>query len=161
MPRERKKEKKIHERKRPKHVFLKTNYAEIICRNVFNEMFARIEADQHERASCLLHKNCGKTALTRATTNKLTAALDELPTAIRSFAENSKQNHRNSPIFRLTLHLFRTGKQRSRNKATNLEMGFPKILTKNMFSSHLKNCFCCHDKHKRLNSNRFKFAFCA
>ena len=29
-PRERKKEKKIHERKHPKHVFLKTNYAEII-----------------------------------------------------------------------------------------------------------------------------------
>ena len=85
----------------------------------------------------------------------------QLPTAIRSFAENSKQNHRNSPIFRLTLRLFRAGKQRSRNKATNLETGFPKILTKNMFSSHLKNCFCCHDKHKLLNSNRFKFAFCA
>ena len=83
------------------------------------------------------------------------------PTAIRSFAENSKQNHRISPIFRLTLHLFRAGKQRSRNKATNLETGFPKILTKNMFSSHLKNCFCCHDKLKLLNSNRFKFAFCA
>ena len=81
--------------------------------------------------------------------------------AIRSFAENSKQNYRNSPIFRLTLRLFRAGKQRSRNKATNLETGFPKILTKNMFSSHLKNCFCCHDKHKLLNSNRFKFAFCA
>ena len=29
-PRERKKEKKIHERKHPKHFFLKTNYAEII-----------------------------------------------------------------------------------------------------------------------------------
>ena len=29
-PRERKKEKKIHERKHPKHVFLNTNYAEII-----------------------------------------------------------------------------------------------------------------------------------
>ena len=65
------------------------------------------------------------------------------------------------PIFRLTLRLFCAGKQRSRNKATNLETGFPKILTKNMFSSHLKNCFCCHDKHKLLNSNRFKFAFCA
>ena len=39
--------------------------------------------------------------------------------------------------------------------------GFPKILTKNMFSSHLKNCFCCHDKHKLLNSNWFKFVFCA
>ena len=89
------------------------------------------------------------------------AALDELPTAIRSFAENSKQNHRNLPIFRLTLCFFRAGKQRSRNKATNLETGFPKILTKNMLSSHLKNCFCCHDKHKLLNSNRFKFAFCA
>ena len=133
----------------------------LFCRNVFNEIFPRIEADQHERASCLLHKNCGKTAPTRATINKLTAALNELPTAIRSFAENSKQNHRNSLIFRLTLRLFRAGKQRSRNKATNLETGFPKILTKNMFSSHLKNWFCCHDKHKLLNSNRFKFAFCA
>ena len=50
---------------------------------------------------------------------------------------------------------------RRRNKAMNLETGFPKILTKNMFSSHLKNCFCCHDKHKLLNSNRFKFSFCA
>ena len=69
-PRERKKEKKIHERKHPKHVFLKTNYAEIILQKLFNEIFARIEADQHERASCLLHKNCGKTAPTRATTNK-------------------------------------------------------------------------------------------
>ena len=124
----------------------------LFCRNVFNEIFARVEADQHERASCLLHKNCGKTAPTRATTNKLTAALDELPTAIHSFAENSKQNHHNSPIFRLTLRLFRAGKQHSRNKVTNLEKGFPKILTKNMF--------CCHDKHKLLNLNRFKFAFC-
>ena len=132
----------------------------LFCRNVFNEIFARIEADQHERASCLLHKNCGKTAPTRATKNKLTTALDELQIAIRSFAENSKQ-HRNSPIFRLTLRLFCAGKQRGRNKATNLETGFPKILTKNIFSSHLKNCFYCHDKRKFLNSNRFKFAFCA
>ena len=84
-----------------------------------------------------------------------------MPTAIRSFAENSKQNHHNSPIFRLTLRLFRAGKQRSRDEATNLETDFPKILTKNMFSSHLKNCFFCHDKHKLLNSNRFQFAFCA
>ena len=110
----------------------------LFCRNVFNEIFVRIEADQHERANCLLHKNCGKTAPTRATTNKLTAALDELQTAIRSFAENSKQNHRNSPIFRLTLHHFRAGKQRSRNKATNLETGFPKILTKNVLFSFEK-----------------------
>ena len=29
-PEKEKKEKKIHERKHPKHVFLKTNYAEII-----------------------------------------------------------------------------------------------------------------------------------
>ena len=133
----------------------------LFCRNVFNEIFVRIEADQHERTSCLLHKNCGKTAPTRATTNKLRAALDEIPTAKRSFAEKSKQNHRKSPIFRLTLRLFRAGKQRNRNKATHLETGFPKILTKNMFSFHLKNCFCCHDKHKLLNSNRFQFAFCA
>ena len=55
----------------------------------------------------------------------------------------------------LTLRLFRAGKQRNRNKATHLETGFPKILTKNMFSFHLKNCFCCHDKRKLLNSNRF------
>ena len=68
-PRERRNEKKIHERKHPKHVFLKTNYAEIILQKC-NEIFARIEANQHERASCLLHKNCGKTAPTRATTNK-------------------------------------------------------------------------------------------
>ena len=156
-----KKEKKIHERKHPKHVFLKINYAKIILQKVFNEIFVRIEADQHERTSCLLHKNCGKTAPTRATTNKLKAALDEIPTAKRSFAEKSKQNHRRSPIFRLTLRLFRAGKQRNRNKATHLETDFPKILTKNMFSFHLKNCFCCHDKHKLLNSNRFQFAFCA
>ena len=43
-----------------------------------------------------------------------------------------------------------------RNKATNLEMGFPKILTKNMFSSNLKaNYFCTYDKFN-LNSGRFK-----
>ena len=120
----------------------------LFCRNVVNEIFVRIEADQHERTSCLLHKNCGKTAPTRAATNKL-------PTAKRSFAEKSKQKHRKSPIFRLTLSLFRAGKQRNRNKATHLETGFPKILTKNMFSFHLKNCFCCHDKRKLLNSNRF------
>ena len=113
----------------------------LFCRNVFNEIFVRIEADQHERTTCLLHKNCGKMAPTRATTNKLKAALDEIPTAKRSFAEKSKQNHRKLPIFRLTLRLFRAGKQRYRNKATHLETGFPKILTKNMFSFHLKNCF--------------------
>ena len=133
----------------------------LFCRNVFNEIFIRIEADQHERTSCLLHKNCGKTAPTLATTNKLKAALDEIPTAKRSFAEKSKQNHRKSPIFRLTLRLFRAGKQRNWNKATHLETGFPKILTKNIFSFHLKNCFCCQDKRKLLNSNRFQFAFCA
>ena len=88
---------------------------------------------------------------------KLKAALDEIPTAKRSFAEKSKQNHHKSPIFRLTLRLFRAGKQRNPNKATHLETGFPKILTKNMFSFHLKNCFCCHDKRKLLNSNRFQF----
>ena len=91
----------------------------LFCRNVSNEIFVRIEADQHERTSCLLHKNCGKTAPTRATTNKLKAALDEIPTAKRSFAEKSKQNHRKSLIFRLTLRLFRAGKQRNRNKATH------------------------------------------
>ena len=133
----------------------------LFCRNVFNEIFVRIEADQHERTSCLLHKNCGETAPTHATTNKLKAALDEIPTAKRSFAEKSKQNHRKSPILRLTLRLFRAVKQRNRNKATHLETGFPKILTKNMFSFHLKNCFCCHDKRKLLNLNRFQFAFCA
>ena len=109
-------------------------------------------------------KNAGKRRrLVQQQTNKRQLSMNVLllVTAIRSFAENSKQNHRNSPIFRLTLRLFRAGEQRSRNKATNLETGFPKILTKNMFSSHLKNCFCCHDKHKLLNSNRFKFAFCA
>ena len=127
----------------------------LFCRNVLNEIFVRIEADQHEGTSCLLHKNCGKTAPTRATTNKLKAALDEIPTAKRSFAEKSKQKHRKSPIFRLTLRLFRAGKQRNRNKATHLETGFPKLLMKNMFSFHLKNCFCCHDKRKLLNSNRF------
>ena len=134
----------------------------LFCRNVSNEIFVWIEADQHERTSCLLHKNCGKTAPTRATTNKLKAALDEIPTAKRSFAEKSKQNHRKSLIFRLTLRLFRAGKQRNRNKATHkFRNGFSKLLTKNMFSFHLKNCFCCHDKRKLLNSNRFQFAFCA
>ena len=97
----------------------------------------------------------------RATTNKLKAALDEIPTVKRSFEEKSKQNHHKSPMFRLTLRLFRAGKQRNRNKATHLETGFPKILTKKMFSFHSKNCFCCHDKCKLLNSNRFQFAFCA
>ena len=55
-----KKEKKIYERKHPKHVFLKINYAEIILQEWFNEIFVSIEADQHERTSCLLRKNCGK-----------------------------------------------------------------------------------------------------
>ena len=64
-------------------------------------------------------------------------------------------------IFRLTLRLFRADKQRNRNKATHLETGFTKNLTKNMFSFHLKNCFCWHDKRNLLNSNRFQFAFCA
>ena len=132
----------------------------LFCRNVFNEIFLRIEADQHERTSCLLKKNCGKTAPTRATTNKLKAVLDEIPTAKRSFNEKSKQNHRKSPIFRLTLRLFRAGKQRNRNKATHLKTVFRKFLTKKMFSFHLKNCFC-YDKRKLLNSNIFQFAFCA
>ena len=105
----------------------------LFCRNVFNEIFVQIEADQHERTTCLLHKNCGKTAPTRATTNKLKAALDEIPTAKCSFAEKSKQNHRKLPIFRLTLRLFRASKQRNRNKATHLETSFPKILMKSMF----------------------------
>ena len=78
-----------------------------------------------------------------------------------TFVRGEKQAFRNLPIFELTLCLFRAGKQRSRNKATHLETSFPKNLTKNMFSFHLKNCFCCHDKHKLLNSNRFQFVFCA
>ena len=57
--------------KTPKTCFLKKQtILKLFCRNVFNEIFARTEADQHEQASCLLHKNCGKTAPTRATTNK-------------------------------------------------------------------------------------------
>ena len=125
----------------------------LFCRNVFNERFVRIEADQHERTSCLLNKNCGKTAPTRATTNKLKAALDEIPTAKCSFAEKSKQNHRKSPIFRLTLRLFRAGKQRNWNKVTHLETGFSEYFDeKYVFFSFEKNCFCCHDKRKLLNS---------
>ena len=122
----------------------------LFCRNVFNEIFVPIEANE-----LLTSQKLPKTAPTCATTNKLKAALDEIPTAKHSFVEKSKQKHRKSPIFRLTLRLFRAGKQRNRNKATHLETGFPKILTKNMFSFHLKNCFCCHDKRKLLNSNRF------
>ena len=41
----------------------------LFCRNVYNEIFVRIEADQHERSSCLLHKIAGKRHR-RATTNK-------------------------------------------------------------------------------------------
>ena len=42
----------------------------------------------------------------------------------------------------LTLRLFRAGKQRNRNEATHLGMGFPKMLTKYVvvFFFHLKNC---------------------
>ena len=111
---EKEKKKRKYMRENTQNMFSeKQTMLKLFCRNVFNEIFARIEANPHQRANCLLHKNCGKTAPTRATTNKLKAALDELPTAIRSFAENSKQNHRNSPIFRLTLRLFRAGKQRA------------------------------------------------
>ena len=43
----------------------------LFCRNVFNEIFVRIEADQHERTSCLLYKNCGKMRqLVQQQTNK-------------------------------------------------------------------------------------------
>ena len=37
----------------------------LFSRNVFNEIFALIEADQHKRANCLLHKNCGKAAFAK------------------------------------------------------------------------------------------------
>ena len=75
---------------------------------------------------------------------KQKAALDKIPTAVHSFVEKSKQNHRKLPKFKLTLRLFRAGKQCNRNYATHLETGFPKMLTKNMFSFHSKICFCCH-----------------
>ena len=107
-----------------------------------------------------------KIAGTRATTNKRQLSMKYQQQNVR-FGEKSKQNHRKSPIFRLTLRLFRAGKQRNagkqqnRNKGTHLEKGFLKILTKNMFSFHLKKCFCCHDKRNLLNSNRFHFEFCA
>ena len=70
-PEKEKKKKRKYLRENTQNMFsLKQTMLKLFCRNVFNEVFARIEADQHERASCLLHKNCGKTAPTRATTNK-------------------------------------------------------------------------------------------
>ena len=43
----------------------------LFCRNVFNEIFVRTEADQRERTSCLLYKNCGQTRrLVQQQTNK-------------------------------------------------------------------------------------------
>ena len=105
-------------------------------------------------------KNAGKRCrLVQQQTNKRQLSMSYQQQYVRSRRIASK-----TIAIRLyldTLRLFRAGKQRSRNKTTNLETGFPKILTKNMFSSHLNNCFCCHNKHKLLNSNRFKFAFCA
>ena len=70
-PEKEKKKKRKCMRENAQNMFsYKQTMLKLFCRNVFNEIFARIEADQHERASCLLHKNCGKTAPTRATTNK-------------------------------------------------------------------------------------------
>ena len=137
--------------KTPKKCFLKNK----LCWNYFAEMYLMKYLlglkliNTSERVAYFTKIAGQRRRLVQQQTNKRQLSMSYQP--IRSFAENSKQNHRNSPIFRLTLRLFRAGKQRSRNKATNLETGFPKILTKNMFSSHLKNCFCCHDKHKLLN----------
>ena len=89
--------------------------------HVYNEIFVRIKTDQHERRSCILHKTAGKRRqFVQQQTNKR-QPLDEISTAIRSFMEKIKQNHRKSPKFRLTLRLFRAGKQRNRNKATHLK----------------------------------------
>ena len=117
-PIERKKKENTWE-KTPKTCFLKNKLYWIYFAEMYliKYLFGLKLINTSER--CLLHKNCGKTAPTRATTNKLKAALDEIPTAKRSFAEKSKQKHRKSPIFRLTLRLFHAGKQRNRNKATH------------------------------------------
>ena len=43
----------------------------LLRRHVYNEIFVRIEADQHERTSCILHKNAGKQRrLVQQQTNK-------------------------------------------------------------------------------------------
>ena len=52
----------------------------LFCRNVFNEIFARIEADQHERASCLLTKIAGKRRrLVQQQTNKRQLSMSYQP----------------------------------------------------------------------------------
>ena len=56
--------------------------------------------------------------------SKQRADLAEIRTAICSFMENYKQNHRKSPKLRLSLHLFCVVTRRHQNEATYLEMGF-------------------------------------
>ena len=140
--------------KTPKTCFLENK----LCWNYFAEMYLMkyllgLKLINTSKRVAYFTKIAGKRRrLVQQQTNKSQLSMSYQQQNVRS----RRIANKNSPIFRLTLRLFRAGKQRSRNKATNLETGFQKILTKNMFSSHSKNGFCCHDKHKLLNSNRFK-----
>ena len=126
-----KKEKKIHERKHPKHVFLKINYAEIILQKWFNEiyLFGLKLINTSERVAYFT-KIAGKR--TDSCNNKQIKGSSRWNTNSKTFVRGEKQA-KPSPIFRPTLRLFRAGKQRNQNKATHLETGFPKVWQKICF----------------------------
>ena len=133
--------------KTPKTCFLKKK----LCWNYFAEMYLMkylfgLKLINTSERVAYFTKIAGKQRrLVQQQTNwrQLSMKYEQQNVCLR---KKSKQNHRKSPIFGLTLRLFRAGKQRNRNKDTHLETGFPNILTKNMFSFHLKNDFCCPSK---------------
>ena len=124
--------------KAPKTCFLKNK----LCWNYFAEMYLMkyllgLKLINTSERVAYFTKIAGKwRRLVQQQTNKRQFSMSYQQQYV--LAEKSKQNHCNSPIFRLTLRLFRAGKQRSPNKATNLETGFPKILTENVFFSFEK-----------------------
>ena len=73
----------------------------LFCRNVFNEIFARIEAGQHERASWLLHKIVGKRRrLVQQQTNKR-----QLPMSYQQQYVRSRRIASKTIAIRLCLYL--------------------------------------------------------
>ena len=96
----------------------------VFCRNAFNEILVRIEAAQHKRTSCLLHKIAGKQRrLVQQQTNKRQLSMKYQQQYISSRRKASK-TIANCLYLDLLLILFRAGKQRKPEQGYAFRNGF-------------------------------------
>ena len=120
--------------KTPKTCFLQNK----LCWNYFAEIYLMkyllgLKLINTSERVTYFTKIAGKRRrLVQQQTNKRQLPMSYQQQYVRSLRIASKTIAIRLLKFRLTLRLFRAGKQRGRNKATNLETGFPKILTKNI-----------------------------